>query len=495
MKNGLLILGFFALFNTSVQAQSVSDLAIGGNLICTLNDNGSVLCSTGNGFTRLQPPSNRPPLSSITAGDVHACGVTETGSAFCWGDNDFGQLNAPTDEAFLDITAGVNLSCGITTDNQAVCWGLNSKGEAEPPSDEQFRQISINTNTSCGVTLDNDISCWGQFGSAGALDLATRLNTDAPYRKIAVNDNFACGLTEEDTIKCALFNGPPGDNMIDLAASHELVCGLQWPGNLICSSNNTTEQWVNHLNERVSEINSGPDVVALHESGTPFTRLCYTDINGDFGCIVRENRTASTLPSSDPTMPAAPENLTADVYSDSTVELRWNFNTDTTNIFAIAGADIFRNGELFDTTSNRNSYIDNTLIPGIDYEYSVAIAFTTGVSSAQSVSVVVNTQRGSEGTGFNYTPVARILSPTSLNAFTYSPTEIELVWDRPLSVPGNFSGYEIWRDHQFHDFTRGVSYLDINLSPGTIYHYSVVPVMEDGSIAGFAGLNVETDPN
>jgi len=491
MNNNILMLAVLALVSFNVKAQSHEPIAVGGRLICTLDDSGSVLCSTGDGFTRLQPPSNTPPLTAIAAGDVHVCGLTETGSAFCWGDNDFGQLNAPEDETFINITAGVNFSCGVTSDNRALCWGLNTHGEAEPPTDERFQQLAIDTNTSCGLTLDGEASCWGRFGSTGRVDLAARLNPDAPYSNIVINGNFACGLTDANTISCALFNEPEGDNMIDLAASKYLICGLQWPGNLVCSSNNGTTAWVAHLNQRLSEINSGPDVVALHESGASDTRLCYSDIEGGFGCIVREFQSEPTLPSVELLIPEAPVNLTADVYSESTAELQWEFNADT-NIFAIAGADIFRNGELLDTTANRNSYIDSSLIAGVDYEYSVALILTTGARSAPSSSITLNTGRGSGGTGFSYTPVVRPLSPTGLAAFTYSSTEVELIWDRPASVPRNFSGYEIWRNHEFHDFTRGVSYFDINLEPGTLYHYDVVPVMQDGSIVGFSGISIET---
>lgn len=88
----------------SAQAQSTDKYAVGGRMVCALNDSGALNCATDNAFTRLQPPSNAPALTSIAAGDVHVCGLTETGSAFCWGMNTKGEAEPPTDQRFLQAT-------------------------------------------------------------------------------------------------------------------------------------------------------------------------------------------------------------------------------------------------------------------------------------------------------------------------------------------------------------------------------------------------------
>ena len=161
MKPWILLFAFTMAYSAGAYAQSNDEITFGGRLICQLDDQGGVNCVTDDAFTRLQPPANTPPFTSLSAGDVHVCAITQAGSAFCWGDNNFGQLDAPDDVQFVSISSGTNFSCGVTTDNRVQCWGLDTHGETQPPADQRYIQTAHDETTSCGVQLDGRISCWG----------------------------------------------------------------------------------------------------------------------------------------------------------------------------------------------------------------------------------------------------------------------------------------------------------------------------------------------
>ncbi|ASJ72885.1 hypothetical protein [Granulosicoccus antarcticus] len=478
MKYWLLALAMIASYPFTAKAQSVTDYAVGAWSICSLSDAGALSCASENYFSRLQPPPNTPALTSIVAGNVHMCGLTEDGSIFCWGDNSFGQNEVPDGEQFINVSAGLNLTCGVTTDNRALCWGLDTHGESEPPADVLFSQLANDLTTSCGLTLDGSISCWGQF------DLADFLNSDVNYTKLLVDDDNACGLTDTHQIHCRYESQTPlGSDMVDLAMTRNLICGLQASGDIVCTTNNGTAAWLPHLSANIFEINRGPEVVALY-GGIGETKMCYATSDGDFNCFVRENQGDPMLPGDEAATPSAPV-VNADVYSDTTVELTWGENNTTTG-----GADIYRDGQLLDSTSNGGSYIDNTMTPGIDYAYSVATYSDEGVLSSTSNPIIVNSAPGEDGSDSGYSPAYSPFEPTGLTVKSYSSSTLELFWDRPGSLSSNFHGYEIRRNNTFHAFTRGISFYDI-VEPGESYHYDVVAVSLDGSILGFSGIDID----
>lgn len=487
MKSLLLLLSLGLACAANVHAQSNEKIAFGGKLICALDEAGAVDCVTYDAFTRLQPPSNTPALTTISAGDVHVCGITETGAAFCWGDNNFGQLNAPDDVQFIAMSAGTNFSCGIATDNSVVCWGLDTHGETEPPSENRYTQTAHDEATSCGLQLDGKVSCWGQFP-----DLAARLD-DYTFTKIDLDsyNGALCGVTDQNDVRCNYSSWDMLGDKIDVALSTILHCGLSATEGISCVTNYIYEPWQNHLAARIAEINSGPEVVALYGDSNGYdlrsARVCYELVTGEFGCIVRELVSSPVLPGDQANTPDPAFNLTADVYSDSTVELVWSSS------FNNSGADIYRDNELLATTSNGSSYIDDTLLAGVTYEYSVALFDVNGVRSELSNSVSVTT--GQEGTDSGYTPVIRPATPTGLTAVIYNPNEIELFWDRLAVLPADFNGYEIWRDHEFIAFTRGISFYDNSVQPDSVFHYDVVAVSRDGTMLGFNGTDVNTGAN
>lgn len=488
MKYILVTLLALASFYSTVHAQSDTHYAVGGKMICSLEGTTDLRCATEPGFTRLRPPTNVPSLTTITAGDVHVCGLTQTGSVFCWGDNNFGQQDAPEDEQFISLSAGVNNTCGVTSDNRVLCWGLDTHSETEPPTDQLFSQAVSYTINSCGLTLEGKVTCWGQT------DLSERLDDNNTFEKIAINSENVCGVTTDNNINCRFTNNVTrGTGYTDVAMSQFLICGLRSTGDISCSSNLISNNWSAHWNNRIAQINSGSDVVALYGSASPTTKMCVATADGGFECILRENSNDLALPSDGPIMLEAPINVSVDVFSESTVEILWQ-TTNSTGI-PITGADIFRNDVLLVSTQNGRSYIDDTLVPGVDYTYTIELFTDSGERSKRSEPITVNSSQEPDSMDTNYTPVFRALSPANLNVVNYNSTEVELFWDRPTSLPANFNGYEIWRNHEFHAFTRGVSFYDNTVKPGLTYHYLVVPVSLDGSILGFSGIDAQLADN
>lgn len=372
----------------------------------------------------------------------------------------------------------------MTTDSSVICWGLNSHGETEAANDKRYTQTALDETTSCGLQLDGKVSCWGQFP-----DLADRI-AQYTFTKIDIDwyNRAVCGITDQANLRCNFSGFDMLGNMIDVAISNTLWCGLSVSGDITCGTNLSHTPWKDHLAARITAINNGPNVVALYgdsnTNGSRNNRVCYELDTGEFGCIVREFFSEPELPGDQAELPDAAQNLSADVYSDSTVELLWVASAN------IVGADIYRNNELLVTTSNRTSYIDNTLVPGVQYEYSVAIFFSDGTRSALSSSVSVTTGQQSIGMDTGYTPVDRPYEPTGLTAVTYNQNEIELFWERLTTLPNDFNGYEIWKNHEFFAFTRGISFYDNSVQPNNSYHYDVVAVSRDGTILGFTGIDL-----
>lgn len=83
--------------------------------------------------------------------------------------------------------------------------------------------------------------------------------------------------------------------------------------------------------------------------------------------------------------PTPPSNLTVAVYSSSAIELFWDRSTDNG---LITSYQIYRDGTAL-TMSEGNSYFDDSLVPGTQYQYSVSAIDDDGNLSARSTSINV----------------------------------------------------------------------------------------------------------
>lgn len=509
MKNAahsLLVITFFAL-PASVFAQSASSVdaiftsVSGSNLhICAVESEGEIICHQNSAAQRLAPPDTLPALVSVDVGSAHACGLTLSGSAVCWGDNDFGQLDSPTDVFFNSLSAGGFHTCGITTSNDVVCWGLNRNGQTEPRfigadesgnvGGEQVRFVALDlaNEDSCGLDVGGNIRCWGSNTSTyRPQSNATESSSDLNVEAFAVTEiglsafRRQCGLLSDGTIDCAIGTYTFSGHYTDLAAHREVMCALDLNGDLECQA---PSQAPHHLRpwmvESINQINAGDPLVSISGNG----RLCGLTSNAAAVCVIPLNQTDPVVPGTESPRLAAPLDLTASIYSDTTVELMWSEREVAP--WQIAYAEIFRDGELLSTTTQLRSYLDSTLVPGQSYTYAVRFVAVDGDYGDFSSSITVSTLDRNDPTQpqvDRYTPPARVSEPTDLQASVYSQELLELQWSR---VPNAALGYEIRRDGQYMGYTTGVSYLDATISPGGDYVYEVIAVTATGEMLGVA---------
>ena len=85
--------------------------------------------------------------------------------------------------------------------------------------------------------------------------------------------------------------------------------------------------------------------------------------------------------------PSAPTNISVAIYSATAVELFWDRSTDNG---VVAAYQVYRDGTAL-TMSEGNSFYDDSLLAGTEYEYSVSAIDDEGNLSSRSASVQVTT--------------------------------------------------------------------------------------------------------
>ena len=108
-------------------------------------------------------------------------------------------------------------------------------------------------------------------------------------------------------------------------------------------------------------MNSGATYLAITGSADFAGPVCgLTDV-GEINCLYESEveRNVLELPESF----AAPENLSVARYSETLVELSWEIPSQAP--FILNGAEIYRDGDLLAVTTNRTSYLDNTVVAGV----------------------------------------------------------------------------------------------------------------------------------
>ena len=481
---------FLLLVAGSAFSQQFIDASMGTKQVCGVTSDGALFCNTRSDALRVEPPTDLPPLLQVEAGEVHSCALDLDGRPICWGDNNFGQLNVPANVSFDTIHAGLHHTCGVTTDLETVCWGLDSNGRLDVPTDAlPFVQVQAGQLHSCGLEAAGGIRCWGarsfRWDPIGANADIQKFAATVRGTNSNVGAPQLCALLDDGSIECQRFYSFSG-SYSDIAATDSLMCGLTIGGDIECQNrsfnNGEFLPLPQAFADELAEINNGDDVVSIFGN----KGLCAITTDGDVSCSAGASG-ISALPAPSVTQPGplAADDLRVSIYSDNAIELFWTAigNAGSGNV---AGAEIYRDGELLATTDNETSFIDDSLLPGVTYVYQIRLINTLGAvgPSSNSVSVDTNSRNPGPAPG-SYTPPDRPANPTSLQSLVYSSTTLELVWDRPQVF---VFGYEIYRDHQLLTFTNGTSVLDSTLEPGQTYHYDIVAVDRDGKILGFAGI-------
>lgn len=474
-----------AIQHTLVQADIV-DLAVGSSQICLLDDEQNLRCKTRTHSARLLPPESTPALTSIAAGNVHLCGLTTSGGVYCFGDDDFGQTSHESvtlDHEYIDISAGGNMTCATRSSGLEIdCWGDVS--EQLPSSLDEYLRTEADTfveNIKFTVLGSRNI-CWG----ASINSLIAENSRDSLrcweigrgfYQVLDVfgvsisdmsnDDKLHCVIDSSGAISCLedlgfarLFRNASFDSSgpyAQVAVSGSVVCVLTTVGQLDCdtsfyegdSPGREERRIAEAIHAQVNELagtrftDIEPHHVYFNNGGRAF---CLTDFQSELHCLggdifnelslSEENSEwidTGTLSESSTASGAVPIINNIAVYSHGIVELFWQPSVDFNDYSHV---EIYRDGELLTTTSNADSFFDNTLQGSTSYSYKIRRIATDGTAEGFSASYTVTTPR-------DYTIIdwgvpdstidcdgGILPAPVALEVRSYGRTVGELFWEK-----------------------------------------------------------------
>jgi chitodextrinase len=199
--------------------------------------------------------------------------------------------------------------------------------------------------------------------------------------------------------------------------------------------------------------------------------------NSDFGFTsytATDNLTSDTVP------PSAPTNLAASVISSSQINLSWGASTDNVGV---VGYHVNRNSTQIGTTATPN-FSDSTVVPGVQYTYSVSAYDAAGNISALSSPVIAQTSPASD-----VTPPS---VPTNLQASNVTSTTLKISWTASTDDVA-VAGYQVFRNGAKVATTTTTSYTDTGLAPSATYTYAALAYDSSNNLSGqSAQLTVTT---
>jgi len=474
--NTLKLLSFLALLITSVavSAQNQSRYSVGESQLCTLQDNGSVDCVVSAGFERLLPPEDLPELVAVSSGDTHACGITIEGEAVCWGDNNFTQLDVPTLQLPLtQINAGHNHTCALDTAGEAHCWGLNDNRQTEPPEGALFTKVHAAFTSSCGILENGNITCWSTDGERAPADLT------GPFTDLDLQTQGVCGLTTTGEILCnslinALVPTLTGGPYIDLATTLGAVCGLSTSNELECNTTSFNFSGVPDFTDfplgeqflSIQSVETGfSGIGKSRESGRIGTTLCGERFDGSLQCW----SPSASFPNIDNPSALSQEVVTnmrldmdARIYGSASVEIFW---TPVPSAGSSVEVEIFRNGELLDRVTARQSYFDGNALSTNTYQ--IRLVDDSGNTGPRSPELLVDTATdtvlfngesplsASRQDAFGTEEIFTDLSNTAVARGSL------VYWTIDQNQQSLIDGYEIELNGQRAGFTRSQLYLNL----------------------------------
>ena len=199
--------------------------------------------------------------------------------------------------------------------------------------------------------------------------------------------------------------------------------------------------------------------------------------NSDFGFTsytATDNLTSDTVP------PSAPTNLAASVISSSQINLSWDASTDNVGV---VGYHVNRNSTQIGTTATPN-FSDSTVVPGVQYTYSVSAFDAAGNISSLSSPVIAQTSPASD-----VTPPS---VPTNLQASNVTSTTLKISWTASTDNVA-VAGYQVFRNGAKVGTTTTTSYTDTGLAPSATYTYAALAYDSSNNLsAQSAQLTVTT---
>ena len=496
------------LLSSMSYAQNVADFALGGSSICAIDTNGNLDCTTRFQSFHL-PPDDGTLYQSISSGLSHSCAITRDGDIRCWGINDRGQLDVPAiDGQFVSLSASGNHTCAVDSNTQVHCWGLNTAGQTDVPEPNTgFLSVHTGEGSSCGVKVSGELVCWTSDSMITSAIPVSPAYTDVVL-PLGGADVQSCGLTPAGNVDCWAVNQfsvdiPNGGPYTEIESESLWLCGLTTTGVLDCSFSAIDRPIVDTRNAALlNDIASLPLLSSfemLTQSST-ITSLCGLTLDGNLVCL-GESLPANTVPGTPDVslldIPT-PANLNFAIYSDTTIELFWDFGDniafDSRVTLISDSRNIYRDGQLLVSTNNGTSFIDDTLQPDQEYVFNVSVVSNTGIEGPLSEPLLVTTndrgQNEDSGTGQSTSHPGQ---PSNISITRYANTLLEIFWDRSQDNPR----YLVYRNGEFLAFTSGPSYFDDDVDPDTTYHYTIVVRERNGDDVigvGFVNepaLNVE----
>ncbi len=356
----------------------------------------------------------------------------------------------------LDLSGTI---CGIQSDNRTVCWGESSIVSAVPETALYLKQVDVNYQQACGVDLSDQLVCWGetilendqnqQFGNEDLSSLGT-------IKQVALGPYAACVLKTDDSLRCfgamshytEHFQGQTFKSIDLLYTGSPSVCFETLDGTKDCIS----EGYINDTDIGFASVlldNANPRLLwaigQIHQINDDNSFLRYYDNHGQ--------QTGESL------FPSKPAGFRREIYSAHALELFWNRASEQGDV--VTGYEIYRDGQLIDTTSVVTShYID-------------------GLDDARNTSFSIRALRGevagNAATLGDTGPVnPSIAAPDKLRGEVYSSTALELFWNR---VTGSGVQYEISRNGDVLGLIEGNSLFQSDLQPGAEYLFSVRTVI------------------
>ncbi len=160
---------------------------------------------------------------------------------------------------------------------------------------------------------------------------------------------------------------------------------------------------------------------------------------------------------------------------------------------AFSGFNIYRDGDYLSTRRSVRSR--EQAVAGsycvVTFDDQPASADTSTQYSVCSASITVTADELIIDTSDRQSEIASLsdVLPTGLRAEIYSPTDLELFWDRVTGDP-NVVGFRVFRDDRLLGETDGTSFWQPGLRPGVVYRYRVEAVTRSGSSFNSAVLDI-----
>ncbi|XP_058097698.1 serine/threonine-protein kinase-like protein CCR4 [Magnolia sinica] len=138
--------------------QNFSSIAVGGDFVCGLTDQGAVRCLRTNSNVLESVPSGN--FTVVAAGSRHACAIRLNDTVVCWGE----RVGIAPEGKFRSLALGDRRSCALDANGSAVCWGDRNFTLPGYLAQAEFVEIQAKGSVFCGIlTFNYSLVCWGNL--------------------------------------------------------------------------------------------------------------------------------------------------------------------------------------------------------------------------------------------------------------------------------------------------------------------------------------------